>query len=457
MATYGMDDPMVEAFLDWAVGMIGTGAWRARRARLEATLGPDGTVRGVRPGKPAGAGPISATPPQDVAAWYLVLCERWLHDGAAYDVLAGSRVIPVVQRLGHALATLREIDGAEDRLRRVLRRVPTEMDSVLFELLVALAYAERSGAEVAFIPERPGEAKTPDLRVGTAADPLFVECKRKARTNEYVRGEYRRFGLLYEPVREELKRLRRSWALDFVFHREMSALPDDILAQRVVPALDVAGADVGGWRTLLDDADVTVRVRAADWTRYRTELGDRDVRGDTPQLHHVLFGYDDPSRGFTPSVAGIQSEQAPSLFSRVAFACVGIWSCDAAESVQARTRHHQAELRKAFEQLPAKARGEVHVGAETYDADTVADERLRRIGEDLWTGLDSTRREQQWVYIHLLTFDVPPDMSWDARETCVFFAPSDASARGRELEPKLLLQAATPLPDVPMVRRSPPA
>jgi hypothetical protein len=268
-----------------------------------------------------------------------------------------------------------------------------------------------------------------------------------------VRDEYRRFALLYEPVREALKQQHLSWGVDFVFHREMATYSDDYLARRVVPMLALADAEIGVWRTLIEDEEVRVAVRAADWATYAKELRGRDVRGDTPQLHHVLFGYDEPWRGYQASAAGVASEQAPGFFAQVGFACVGIWSCDAPESIQAKTRHHQTELRKAFAQLPADVPGAVHVGAETYDDDYLAEERRRRVAKELWDGLDEKRRARQWVYLHYFAFDVPPNESWSTGETCVSFAPYEASAKARGLTARLLLKPPTPFPGVRLVKR----
>jgi hypothetical protein len=453
MARYGADDPMVAAFLAWAIDLMGAGSWKRRRRQIDARLGAGGVVRGSP--SSTGLGPAQARAFEDVAAWYLVQCERYLNDGAAYDVMLGSRVLPIVQRLGASIGQLQRVEGAETRLRRTLRKNPAEMDSTLFELLVALAYVERSSAPVAFLPEAPGQAKTPDLRVGGGADPFFVECKRKYRTSQYAQAEYRHFAEMYEPVRADLRRLDRSWAVDCVFHQEMSSYGPAYLARRVAPMLVVADAGVGYARTLIDDPDVTVTVRAADWEKYERELGSVNVRGDTPQLHHVLFGYDEPWRGYQASVAGWESEQAPGYYARVTFASVGIWSCDAPQSVQAKARHFQAEVSKAFEQLPNNAPGAAHVATETYDSDHIADERVRRLTEEMWNGLEISRRKLQWVYVHLFAFNVPPDQSWDAGETCVFFPPSDPGAVAKRLSPKLLLEPAAPLPAVRLVRRSP--
>jgi hypothetical protein len=448
MSRYGAEDPMARAFLDWAVRLMGAGSWRARRETLIATLSPSGALKSTPAETAAGVSVV----PVDLAAWYLLQVERWLEDAASYDVMSGSRFMPIVHRLGHGLEALTKIEGAETRMRRVLRKAPAEIDSVLFELLVALAYQERTSGPVAFIAE--GTSKTPDLRIGGQEDPFFVECKRKFRAGDYARDEYRRFALLYEPVRKALKEAHRSWACDFVFHREMMSYPDDYLAQRVIPLLAVADPVANSWRTLLNDDELRIAVRAADWPRYRRQLGQVDVRGETPQLYHVLFDHYDPSRGYQASVGGAPSAQSPGYWEEVVFACVGIWSCDAPEAVQAKTRHQQAELRKAFAQLPADARGAVHVANETFDDERLADERRRRIATDLWKGLDATRRELQWVYLHLFAFDVPPNESWSAGETCVSFAASDARARVMELEPKLLLEPTAPYPAVTRVQYS---
>ena len=70
------------------------------------------------------------------------------------------------------------VKGLDRKLDELVRDYRQEPDGVLFEVLVALAYAE-AGWEVTLIHEGPG--KSPDMRVRRGAREFFVECKRLAR------------------------------------------------------------------------------------------------------------------------------------------------------------------------------------------------------------------------------------------------------------------------------------
>lgn len=87
---------------------------------------------------------------------YLVVANDHLRKEPFLDTYTAARAIPQICSLGLALEALKEVKGADSRMRKLWRGPSRETDSTIFELLVAAAFA-RMGHDVAFIEETPRE------------------------------------------------------------------------------------------------------------------------------------------------------------------------------------------------------------------------------------------------------------------------------------------------------------
>ena len=119
---------------------------------------------------------------------YLVVANDHIRKEPLLDTYTAARAIPQICSLGLSLETLREVKGADSKLRELRRAPSVETDSRIFELLVAAAFA-RMGHDVAFIEET-ARTKTPDLRLNETPVPTVIECKRRQPLNEYEKGEF---------------------------------------------------------------------------------------------------------------------------------------------------------------------------------------------------------------------------------------------------------------------------
>jgi hypothetical protein len=119
-----------------------------------------------------------------------------LSNDTSYDMFAGASLIPQIARLAERLGVLSEIPGAMKRIRSLWRRPSEEVDSTMFELLVAAGCAVK-GRSVEFLEPRGG--KTPDLRCHDPY-PLVIECKRKRALTEYEIAEERAMRKLFDKL-----------------------------------------------------------------------------------------------------------------------------------------------------------------------------------------------------------------------------------------------------------------
>ena len=119
---------------------------------------------------------------------YLLAAKDHLAKEPFLDTYTAAKAITPICTLGASLEVLREVRGADSKLRDLYRKPESETDSIIFELLVAAAFA-RMGHNVSFIDETSGK-KTPDLRLHDKPMPIVIECKRRQPLNDYEKGKF---------------------------------------------------------------------------------------------------------------------------------------------------------------------------------------------------------------------------------------------------------------------------
>ena len=116
--------------------------------------------------------------PADAAAWHIFQAEAYAVDRQHWFPEASAQIAPIMTRIGQELRLLQTIRGVEERASRLMTAERRQPDGGLFELLVSLAYRRGGWSDVAFVPERPGGGRTPDLTVSRPRRRWAVECKR---------------------------------------------------------------------------------------------------------------------------------------------------------------------------------------------------------------------------------------------------------------------------------------
>ncbi len=92
-------------------------------------------------------------------AKYLVVANDHIRKEPFLDMYTAAKAITPIYSLGLSLEALKEVKGADSKLRALYRGPSAEIDSTIFELLVAAAFASK-GHDVAFIEEN-AKKKTP--------------------------------------------------------------------------------------------------------------------------------------------------------------------------------------------------------------------------------------------------------------------------------------------------------
>ena len=170
-------------------------AWRARRESIVQHL------KGITVAKGFAQAP-SVRVPADEVGWYLFLAQQALEDPLCLDVNQASRALPFIVGIGDRWKHAARVQGLDRKIKEVLNDRKAEPDGLIFEILVALSYAER-GWEVELLKERPPD-KSPDMVARKGDKTLYVECKRQSRRAAYAEKERNDFLRLWHAAREVL-------------------------------------------------------------------------------------------------------------------------------------------------------------------------------------------------------------------------------------------------------------
>ena len=356
-------------------------------------------------------------PDDDQIAWYIHLALAALEKPFDYEPREGSRVLPILKRLGMDLEKLEAIPGVRDRVTRLLSKQNNEADAILFELLVAVLWKVNGFETIEFLDESPS-SKTPDLRASNQVDDWFIECKRLNRYSQYTRKERSKWHAMWSLLSDHLVRARHSVILDIRFHVELSSLPDDFLATQIPGKLKLVQPPAH----LVSNNTMDVLVSPTDYVSANRHLSHYWVRCPSDQLDELVGGKRDPNRGFSGLVSGdFRKFGSAEFLNHLSFAAGAFWDCDAPAAVMAKARHVRSRLAAAIDQLPDNAKGAVHIAIETIDGAMVEEARSLRNRENVFT-MHSGTKDLRWVCCHLLQFYAPPRDTWVVDETVDYFA-----------------------------------
>ena len=412
--------------LGWLASLIDD--WDGRRRALEPLLDESGLVR------EGGALHLEVIPPNDLAGWYLVLCQTFLDESVRYHHFHGARALPALEAVGRWVPDLRNTPGVEERVRQVLQRRPDQVDGLLFELLVASRYIA-DGWRVTFLSET--HLPSPDFMVEHESSRFFVECKRQGHS-DYSTAERRHWREMIVPIAHFLNSARLPIVLDITFHQEVTKVPLEYLERRLLPKLQLLLPP----GRLVEDSVAAIDLRYANVNLTRSYLSGQSVKLESALLAYLLFDYVDYHRGISFNVSYRQAPRKPRVVDDVAWGWAAIWSCDAPQAINAKAKAISRQLHDAAKQVKDSQPAVVHVGIEMGDGGEVEEIRAKKIHSWL-NAFDPTESRIDHIYIHAFTFLVPPDKNWDGAEICQALSRRD-SGIGPPLRDPRLFSAGEP-------------
>lgn len=404
-------DPNLLAAVEWLRSFMPAADWSDRRSvllrRMEEEALSSFWIRDP-----------SALPEvgDDVAGLMLFTGEAALQPsgGGWYDPMTGARYIPLLTSIGRRISLGRSIAGIDGRARRMMIEERSQADAGLFELLLALSYAEQGWSDISFIPETK-RRRLPDFSARRSRKTWSIEAKRMG-AGPYRDAERAAFRALFEPVAQMVAERRRFLVIDVVFDSELHAVPADWLVDKMERALRIGGLP-------LEMADEFGRVSIRPiLTRTIDEFLEHDylLFGDARFVELALGEYD---WHVNHLVAGDcpRHERWPRYVDVLGSSLlIGRWMSTGERAVEKRSRHFLRQLSDATDQLLDDMPGAIHVGLEALDGDYTEFRRDAKIQQRLAT-YDPRGKPLVWIYCHVFRPLVPPDGGWTFDETTSYW------------------------------------
>lgn len=327
----------------------------------------------------------------DGIAWYLFQSDAYANSRASRNQWYepdGYRIAPVVRRIGELLPCLQEVEGIEGRVARLMTDGRSVPDNGLYELLVAGAYASR-GWKVAFVPERPGRAKTQDLFVESGRRRWAVECKRVTRTG-YEHAEFEQGQGLAAAAHDVCAEKSASLVIEVIFTSELSQIPSDYLAEKVERAIRTKR--VVRW----SDSFGRGQIRSVLWEAMQAVLSCDDVFFGSSRMVELLAGTYAPN--FDHSIRGdwVAARSLPFHATSVSRISLVSWRSDSVEAMKRKATHFRSLVARAERQLQPDLPGCVHVGYEAIGGNSV--DAARHIFNSMEMSQFEPSARLRWVY-----------------------------------------------------------
>tara|TARA_E500000318_G_scaffold97148_1_gene97872 strand:+ start:446 stop:1831 length:1386 start_codon:yes stop_codon:yes gene_type:complete len=399
---YG-DYPDVSAGVGYFRTLMGSQSWKSRREaaawRFYRSLVGE-QIDPSREGRYYGL--------DDLFAWYLFLGEALTDHPQNYEVVYGSRVVPVFAAIGRNLNLIPTIEGFEERALRLIGSERSQPNGGLFEMLVALAYA-RDGANVSFKPEERGLAKTYDLDVENRGRKWAVECKRLD-VGDYVESERLRRRQLWAPASHFIVATARSVYANVEFHVELSDVPDDYLLNHVRSFL-FSGQENALWQ---DDFANGI-IGELDLGPIKNALEEGYILYPGPVYNKHLTGsyrrYDNLNIS-----QRVKFAKNPHFIDEIDQAIVLRSKSLSEGAVEKKARDIKRKLVQANKQLPDDREGVIHIGIEALGEDAIEARRYQKIMDTI-TNFDPKGKPLSFVYWHYFSPETSPDEVWAIDET----------------------------------------
>lgn len=350
--------------------------------------------------------------------WYIYLAEASSESMSDLDEAQWSRVKPFFQKIGQSLDLLKCVTGAEQRIVSMLHGNDNNADSVLFELIVAIAYAER-GWQVEFIPEIKGGPKTPDFKAIRGTEAVFVECKRLQKVTDYSEEERQAWLLQWNELLPELMKIGEPILVNVRFKKELSTVKSGAVLAKLRLAVEKEVSSI-------ESPEFDLKLQEIDYPRLFAHLSKYSVKFPSAQLNSLIDFNWEPHASYTMAMdAKFRTMHGGgSILNRFVESVGRIycarWECTAEASIDKKAKDIKGLLIKAVSQAPADAKTIIHIGYETLHGPEVEFERDRKILE-LVDSYDYGQKDIGCVFCHAIQPSVFPDGNIELAETTRFF------------------------------------
>lgn len=318
---------------------------------------------------------------EDEIGWYLFLCEQILVDPLCVEISQAQRILPYFVGIGERWVHESKICGLQRKIIESLSNYKKSPDGIIFEILVALSYAEK-GWDVEIIEDKT-KVKSPDMAVRKNGKEIFVECKRLDRRTVYSEKEQNEYLRIWDAARPILIKNKQWVWIKATFHSEVSTLPTDFLSHILENNLPIDNKEI----IIHDSTDATIEARLIDKDAVNSHLKKYLVKEPSPMLNKLLGGDWAPENSEVTiayladrgKIVDCEAHILSSYINKIKWACGITRKFDSEISINKKARDITKLLSSAVEQVPQDKQSIIHIAAETLEGKDVELSRTEKV------------------------------------------------------------------------------
>lgn len=321
----------------------------------------------------SGARVESVLSPVHRFAQALLVSQDFLSEREDYDFHAGALLVPQTTQLGASfeILTTQVCGNVDERIASLSTGPSSNVDSTIYELLVSAA-CQKYGRQVEML--RPGQTKTPDIRVIDEAMPMptVVECKRRQFLIEYEKAEERQVRAMYHATSTVLRSHGIFGVVEVEFVLEVAAIPIGEFASSVVRQA----------RYGLERAEAVYPWGKVKFSTIPSRLEFGTTKLYSPVYLDTVFGWN----GDVPEFDGIvcQSMDNKTLITSRAVEPIALkWRSRSPDAQNKKQRAINALLSDAASQVPAGEIGIFYICYQEGASEDMADGRSVRLKSEV--------------------------------------------------------------------------
>jgi hypothetical protein len=327
---------------------------------------------------------------------------------------------------------LARMQGAAERARRMLADQESEPDGAVLELVMAGNYAA-DGLDVAFIEEKKGRAKTPDLSISVPgrAERVAVEFKR-LRRGKYEIEERDKHKRIFRRAAALIDERRLSVAIDVDYKKELRDVPESYLSDWLRRSLSSKVITLGHYPW--QDEFGAGEIRPANLEAVRDDTRNSSLYFGT-KMARLLSGRPIRESGYHLAASGKADARDPRYIDEIHYGSVVTWQCTAPQAIERKARHVKAKLVEADRQLKTHGVGIIHLAMDVEVGCDSSDLRRARNKEVILQFLSESLVAA--LYVHYLVPRVSESHAWLVDETV------DSFGAGRDSVPSMRIFASS--------------
>ena len=291
---------------------------------------------------------------KDLLFFYLLLFHCVLTNNfVLYNIQEGARIVPVIFNLSRKVFRIHEILNSDEKINDLCKDGSPEVDSIIFEMLVALQYLE-NGFDVEFIKK--GLLKTPDIKITKKNLTKYVECKKLQRTNDYSYVEIDNWYKISDAISRILKPFKTKYDLHFTFYCELASINPKRVIGKLHRKLSRLISNSKSF-SVANNKDFKIKATKIPESKFNIDLDPlRNISG--PSFIYYLTEKYNPNYGYKVLCS---AKVIGNFADNIEWASILSWESKSIIAIEKKSKHVKRHLSEAMKQLEPMNYGIIHI------------------------------------------------------------------------------------------------